>query len=343
MKSIKLTLDRTIYWIVLSVIGLAYVAFLSNMPNEWFRDRYYYVIYASFSDQIIDAYKEQSILALFFNEPIFLYFNYYLEKVFDPEFIPHIFVGFITSVFFIFLGRNSRNFLIFIPGLFLCLIMPYVLQGELVAIRQGFATSVFILSFFILKDDKKILAVLFLCSLFHSVFFIFTVFYFLNFFVLKSFSFNKKLVVHFFVMLAFASIAVLAAKFFGLRQGEGYEKIEDLGVGGGAFLVFLIVFIYLYFFGNRENRKMYEFAMMGLVVFLTSYFISPIAGRLFNTVIPFVIFLLVSRSRAIDFVMIFFLIMVFLFLFINGSYTDLFAISVSPEEFRNYWKSLISL
>lgn len=345
MKSIKLPLNRIIYWIFLSIIGLFYVAFFSNMPNEWFRDRDNYIIYAEISGLIIDLYKEESVLALFFNEPIFLYSNYFLGKFFDPEFIPYIFVGFIASVFFIFLGRNSKNFLVFISGLILFFLMPYLLQGQLVALRQGVATAIFILSFFVLKDDRKILAVIFLCSLFHSIFFIFFIFYFLNFFFLKSFSFNKKLFIHFLTMFIFASVAVLAAKFFGLRQGNEYEGINELGVGGGAFLIFLLVFVYLYLYGNKENRRMYEFAMMGLVMFLTSYFISPIAGRLFNTVVPFVVFLLVSKSRAIDFFVIYFLIIVFLFLFLSGGYTDLFTIPVSqiPEEFENYLKRFISL
>lgn len=115
---------------------------------------------------------------------------------------------------------------------------------------------------------------------------------------------------------------------------------------GGLFLLFFGVAIYLYLYGDKNDKRLYEFTIIGLVIFLTTYFLSPIAGRFFNTIIPFVFFLLVSRSRILDILLLeFFISHFFYFYFFQGSYLSLLVIPEAQfdEEFSNYLGGFLNL
>lgn len=342
MIKIKFTYAAIFYWTFVAIIGSLYVIFLSNMPHEWFRDRDNYLIYANYSESLIDLYGNGFILIA--NEPFFLYLNVWLLKIFEYDFIPNIFVYFTTTIFVFFIGYNAKSTIGFIFGLTLFIVIPYILQSELVALRQGLATALFIPFFFLVKDDKKILVVLLICAFFHSIFFLFFLFYLLNFSLLKRVSINKKLFITFVSMTILSLIGIVVAKYLGLRQGSEYMGVEN-DVSGGAFILFAIVLVYVYVYGNKDNKRLYEFVMIGLTIFLTSYFLSPISGRLFNTVAPFLVFLLVSKSRPIDYIFVSLLSVIFLALFINGSYHDLLAVSelLISEYFIRYLQGFFSL
>ena len=343
MKNIRFSYREAFYWFFSTFLGLFYVFFLSLMPNSWFRDRDNYLIYASEAESIIERYGEINVL--FFNEPIFLYINLYLEKIIDYNYIPHFFVFFITTIFVFFLAYKSKNLFIFLLGIVLSLFIPYMIQGELVALRQGIATSIFILAFFFIKSEKKVAAILFLCALIHSIFFLFFLIWTLNFYFFKDFEFKAKLFFNFLMMLIFSFLFLVVAKFLGLRQGDEYQQSMEVQRSGGSFLLFFGVAIYLYLFGDKNDKRLYEFTLIGLVMFLTTYFLTPIAGRFFNTIIPFVFFLLVSRSRILDILLLVFLFIIFLFLFFQGSYLSLLAIPEAQfgEEFSNYLGGFLDL
>lgn len=336
MKNIKFSYEAALYWFFATFLGLFYVFFLSLMSNSWFRDRDNYLIYAIDAESIIMLYNEANIL--FFNEPIFLYINLYLEKIIDYNYIPNIFVCFTTLVFVFFLAQKSKNLFIFCLGIFLSLFVPYMIQSELVALRQGIATSLFILAFFLIQSEKKIAVVLFICALIHSIFFLFFLIWILNFYFLKDFNIRAKLLLNFIIMFILSFLFLIIAQVLGLRQGDEYQQNMDVQRSGGAFLLFLGVAIYLYLYGDKNDKRLYEFTLIGLVIFLTTYFLTPIAGRFFNTIIPFVFFLLVSRSRVLDILLLILLFAVFLFLFFQGSYLSLLAIPEAQfgEEFSNY-------
>ena len=73
-----------------------------------------------------------------------------------------------------------------------------------------------------------------------------------------------------------------------------------LVVGGGAFLMMGITFFALYIQRKNLGGDLFLLTMMGLILFLTGYFINPIAGRLFNSFAPFLIILLVSKPTKIN-------------------------------------------
>lgn len=339
---IKTTYGKVIYIFFVLLIGALYVPFISLMPNEWFRDRDNYIIYAQSSELIMNSYSNLSLL---FNEPLFLLLNKFLSKLFDYNFIPHIYILFFMIVFYAGLIKYSKNFITFIFGILLSLTIPYMLQSELVALRQSIATAILMVSFILVKDDYKVAFIVFMCSFIHSIFFIFSVFYILNFIFLKNLNINKKIFINFIVMIFVSLFSIALAKFFGLRQGDEYNQNMNVARSGGAFIVFLGVFIYLFFIGNKQENRLYTFTMIGLVMFLTAYFLTPISGRLFNTIIPFLIFLLISKGRVSDIIFLMGLLFVFLILFFLGSYNDLLSISEVEiiNKFSLYYRDFFSL
>lgn len=136
----------------------------------------------------------------------------------------------------------------------------------------------------------------------------------------------KKVIINFLWMFFFSLIAIVVAKFFGLRQGDEYTGNTQIGGSGGAFIVFLSTLLYLWFWGDRSNKRLYEFAILGIVIFLTAYFLTPIAGRMYNTIMPFVLILLLQRSRLQDIVYLLTLVLIFLILFISGSYSSMLSV-----------------
>lgn len=338
----RFTYIQVINFLIISLVGIFYIPFITLMPNDWFRDRDNYLIYANMANVIKDKYEG---ISLYFNEPIFLLINEKLSSYFDVELIPHIFSFFLVFSFFIGLAYYSKSMLMFFLGLILSITIPYMIQSELVVLRQGVATGIFIISFLLTKNNKILASILFFLAFIHSIFFIFFIFFVLNFIVFSKLEFRVKLFINFVLMAGISIFSILLAQFFGLRQGDEYQQNMEVSRGGGAFLLFLIVFIYLYLFDDEKNKKLYEFSLIGLVMFLTAYFLTPISGRLFNTIIPFVIFLLVSRTKLQDYLVVSFISIVFLILFINGSYNDLLVIHEieAQENFLEYCRDFFSL
>lgn len=332
---IKTTYGNIFYIFFIIFVGFIYIPFISFMPNIWFRDRDNYIVYAQSSELIMDSYNK---VELFFNEPLFLTLNDFLSHYFEPEVVPYFFVVFFLTTFFIALSKYSINSLTFLFGILLSITIPYMLQSELVALRQSIGTAILILAFMLTRNVYKIASAIFICSFIHSIFFIFFFIYCLNFIFLKNIEINKKLLINFFLMIFISIFSIALAKFFGLRQGDEYSQNMDVGTGGGAFILFTFIFLYLYLWGGREKKELYEFAMIGLIMFLTAYFLTPIAGRLFNTVIPFIIFLLVSKSRLHDLIILSVISIVFIILFVLGSYEELLSISSlnAIENFSHY-------
>ncbi len=341
-SNLILSKNKILYVLFALIIGVIYIPFISLMPNEWFRDRDNYLIYAQTSDIILGSYNGYLI---FFNEPLFLLINKVYSSFFSYYTITYFYSFFFVMVFYLGLVRFSKNSITFILGLLLSLTIPYLLQSELVALRQSVGTALLILGFMLIKNTQKMTFLILICCFIHSIFFIFLLIYVLNFIFLKNTNINKKLIINFVVMFFISIFSIALAKYFGLRQGDEYQQNMITTRGGGAFVLFLFVFLYLYFWGDRKNTQLFDFAMIGLVMFITAYFLTPISGRLFNTVIPFVVYLLVSKGRLQDIFILLSIFLVFLILFINGSYEDLFVISEIDiaNNFFQYCQAFFSI
>lgn len=316
---------KTIYLMLSSFLSFIYIYVYINIPNEYLRDRSNYILYAKDTDYFLTRYDGFDV---FFNEPLFLYLNKFLSNYFDYDNIPIIFVFFNTFIMVFLLLKYSKNLTFFVLGLIFIVVFPYIFQAQVIALRQSLATSLFLISFFYLKDHRKVLVTLAFCSFIHSVFFLITFFYFINFFIFNKFSLNKKIILNFFLMLLISFLFFILLKFFGLRQADEYGEntANALKVGGGAFLIMCLLFVGLYRQKNKLASDLYTFVIIGLVFFIVGYFINPITGRLFNTFAPFLMILLVSRDTKINFFLLVFLCIVYGLLFFNGEYNSVFLI-----------------
>jgi hypothetical protein len=290
-----------------------------SIPNSILRDRENYILYASNYDLIIN---DRIGAGLFFNEPLFLLINKSLSNFVSADSVPICFVFFNSAILMFILIKKSKNFLMFFLGFLLILFVPYAFQAQLTALRQSLATSVFLLAFLYFKDHWKILATSFLCCFIHSVFFLITALYYLNFFIIRGLRFELKLIINFLVMLGVSFSFLILAQIFKMRQFDVYQDVVS-DKGGGGFLLFFIVFIILFFLKKERNKDIYLFVMVGIILFLTGYFISPLSGRLFNTFFPFFVILCVSKFSKAYFWLLLSLSMIYGFLYFNGAYNDI--------------------
>ncbi len=319
-------LEKKIIYLMFSILlSFLYVYTYFSIPNRILKDRANYIIYANDPDFFLNNYDG---IALFFNEPIFLLLNKFYTLYFSPDVVPLIFVLLNTSALMFFLIKESKNLSLFFLGLIFVIVCPYLFQSQLTALRQTLAISIFLISFFCFKDHKKIFLSLIFCSFIHSIFFLISFFYFFNFIFFKRLSIDSKLILNFLTMLLISIVFLILLEFFGLRQASEYGENSGnvLVVGGGAFLMMGVTFFALYIQKKNLESDLFLLTMMGLILFLTGYFINPIAGRLFNSFAPFLIILLVSKPTKINFGLLVFLCIVYSVLYFNGAYNEVFYI-----------------
>lgn len=332
---------RSIYLMVSFLIALIYILFLCALPNEWFRDRYNYISYAANSSEIFDSYWG---VAKYFNEPLFLHLNIFLSKYISAYQIPIIFILFICSVNMFFLIKRSNNILLFFLGVCFFLFFPYLIQMQLVTLRQGLATSVFMLGYFYLKNPIKVFIVCLICAFIHSIFFVISFYYLMNFIIFSEKSFKFKLIFNFIFALLVSIFSIFILSSLGMRQAEVYQAVE-FSRGGGGFIVVGAIFLYLLFFFKEEDNKLYEFVVFGILIFLVLYFLNPIAGRLLNTISPFLVFLLVGKNTVFNVFVLSCIVLLYFILFYLGDYAILLDIDTAYflDEFNLFFKKNIKL
>lgn len=325
---------KATYIIISTFLSVLYIFAYLNIPNDILRDRFNYILYASNHEIILEMRVGDNFI---FNEPLFIYINKFLSIFFVPEHIPLFFV-FINSVVLMWLlVKKSKNILFFLLGFSLVLFVPYIFQSQIVTLRQALATSIFLMAFFYLKENWKIFIVSLICCLIHSVFFIITLFYFLNFILFKKLTFELKMIINFFMMLSISLGFILITQYLGFRQGNSYSDVE-INVGGGAFLLFLGIFIILYTQRKKYNNEHFTFLMGGLVLFLVGYFFGPISGRLFNTFFPFIVFFLVGVNSYLSLNIMLLLSFVYGFLYFNGGYNAL--LEYPYDSFNEFFSNI---
>lgn len=305
------------------VISFFYALILSSLPNIFFRDRDNYIIYAWNFESISNSY---SGLTYLFNEPLFLAYNSFLSYFFAPETVPKISVFFIAFTLAYLILKHSNTLLHAILGFSLLFFVSYTFHLQLVILRQGIATCLFLWFVHFYWGSRKFY---FLCGILpfiHIVFFIIVFLLFYDRFLSLKVKDSKLK-----VFLIASSIFVLSfivyriANTLGLRQAQGEGVIDSSG--GGGFILFLFVFLFLFFRGlnNVYNDKYGRVSLLGLIAYLAFYFTLPISGRVIGSFLPFIYIYIVSSNnpKVIFSAIIFFLVNAFLYIgsISNGSLT----------------------
>ncbi|NUF61535.1 EpsG family protein [Acinetobacter bereziniae] len=317
----KYSQQRAIYILITSVICVLYLMVIYSLPSKWFLDRDFYILYAEYSDIVIKDFT--STISMLVNEPVFLFVAKSFGVTFGADSFPTAMSLLVSAVFLYCLTTQSKTSIVWFLGFLQLIFNPYLYAPQLMVLRQGVATAVFLYVFLNFKDEKTKLLVCLFLSFFHSIFFLVTIIYFAYIFFLKHRSPLQIIA----ITGVFSSIIFLFSKLIlstlGFRQASLYSGVNETG-GGGAFVLALITLLYVYFFGAKEKKDLFNWSLIGLVIFLTSYFLFFSPGRLFMTFFPFIFILLVQKSRFEDIVFLSFLNIVYMYLFYQGTYIALF-------------------
>lgn len=325
---------RTIYYMFTTAIFFLYLFVLYNLPNHWFRDRDIYIIYAKNYDTFL---KEDGSFKQLINEPFFSQIAGLFTNI--PELFPIFMSLFIASTYFIFTVKLSKNFITFFLGFLLLTFNSYLIFQQIFQLRQGLATALFVIIFFSIKSLK--LRIFFTCflPLIHVSFFIITPIFILYELCLKNTKSSKIIILTGITTVIFSLISVTLMYIIGFRQADLYESINE-GRGGGSLLLHFIILIYIYFFTDSENKKLFDWVVIGLTFFIFSYYIFPAAGRLFSSFYPFLLFYLISRSKIQDIIILLIISMIFIILFFTNGYLDMLTMNayffnIELEKFIN--------
>jgi len=280
-RSIRLDLERCTP-VVLAFLYAYALAFI--LPLDVFKDRIHYLDYAARPSEAVTEYLGQGIGHFLFNEPLFLVLNYLLSVFLLPGQVLQVLI-FSFSFLFAFCVLQYDKRLLF--WLLLVLLLPQVLKNYVMQLRQGYAVSIFMCGWLLFEGRRRWM-VLALAPLMHASFFI--VFAFLAVYrVLLLLGVRHWLVLLLMGLAAFFStfLIVEVASLLGARQGERYAGAA-ISVSGSAFLFWSLVLV-LFLCRGRLRQEQFGVPAMFVAVYLGLYFTSPLAGRIFESVLPLVL------------------------------------------------------
>lgn len=299
------------------IFSLFYLYILLQIPNDLLWDRDNYLIYANNSSDIISTFDD--FLDYISGDYLFLLINSFFSNFFSDYIVINILVSFVILSYLFFLYLKSKNLLLLCIGVISSVVILPIFHFQLVTIRQAIATVLFIYGIIFLKEKNNLLLLLLICSLIHSVYYLIFIFFVINFFVFFKSNFYIRYFLVFLSALLLSLIYLGLGQLLGFRQAESYSSYDG-GVGGGAFVLWGLVFFYLLKYGNKNETMLYHYSLMGLIVYSVFYLFAnvTVAARISEAVLPMVLILLVSRGKASDYALLFIIILAYLLLWFNG-------------------------
>lgn len=323
--------------VLIFIISFLYAFLLSSLDLSLFKDVKNYIVYINTLD-----YRKDLILSngIIFYEPIFYGICSFFNIFFEPEKIVRGFIFFNSFTIFFFCLRAFRKNWLGMLLLVTCLFQVQVFAMELVTLRQGIALSLLLWIFPLLKKDSHLFILLCMLGMIHNSFFIIGIFQ-LAFNFLNKFNYQNyyiKFIYLFCFGLVFNVLIFVILSYFSTKQGQGYEDAELQG-GGGGFLLWGIIFFYIAIFKksvyqDQVFRRFYEFSLLGLIIYLSAYFLSPVAGRIIGVFVPFIYFSLLIKVKIEDIMFTNLILFINLYLFFNGG-AEVFMESNLSNLFEN--------
>ena len=278
--------------VLLTAFLYAYLL-ITLIPIDAIKDRGSYLDYASWPEVLIIKRLEGGVLALIFNEPIWLLINLLLSFFLVEENVVRtiIFFGsFITS--YLVLKYNYRYFIL----LLFFLLIPQVLKNFVIHLRQGLALSFFLIGYLSTSKNKfKNSFFILMSPLIHSSFFVLVFLIYVNK-LSEKFKFDlalKILVIAFFGIIS-SFIMETIGQLSGARQAAQYE-FTSADISGLAFLFWVVVFI-IYTLQGKHFLKNNLLSIAILIFYLTTYFFIPVTARIFESGIVLVLLSSLSLS-----------------------------------------------
>jgi hypothetical protein len=271
--------------IVACVLAIIYAAIVSMLPSDNFRDRDNYMAYLEYSAARIDGWRSMSTIEVLVNEPIWLLINACLGGLLEHEYAIKI-VIFVPAfiVAFLILKVDPKNIILLIS----LLILPQVAKNHVVHLRQGMGLGIFLLGWFGRSTSQKWLF-WFVAPLIHSSFF----FVILEILLVQLIRLVKVSEVFGLIMFSGIGLSVslaanIIARVYGARQSEYLETTVVEGISGFGFFLwaFMLLVMVRQGVGFLKNHLL---ECGSIVVYLTTYFTSPISARIFESTIILVL------------------------------------------------------
>lgn len=280
----KIYIENLRYKIVVFLLSITYAFFLSNLKIDAFKDRENYFVYASNSWDILNANLSQSIIGTLSNEPLWLLVNSILSLFLIPENVVRCLIFFSSFVTAYFLLNISPKNIIF---LILILIFPQVIKNYIIHLRQGVALAIFILGWFSVNNNKKILFFLLAPFIHTSFFFIITLLGFSYLIKRMRLNYDVGMVFYILISLFLGLNLTYISSFFKARQAETYAFTAD-NISGLGF-IFWIFILLTYLVEGRSFIQKNILSINFLVFYLVLYFFVEVSGRIFESVTVFVL------------------------------------------------------
>lgn len=300
------------------LVSLAYSYFLSVyfLDFDNVTDRGNYIVH------VLDAEKRffnsdwslSGTISFFANEPLWRFINYILSQFFDPKksIAIYIFISSFVFAFSVFIISNRYNHSVHVVFIFalLCLLLPQVMKNFISHLRQGVAISLFLFSYVFLTGWRQKTIFLLMPFIHASFFFVIIILYLPKIFGLIKPSVGVGFTFLSFVFLMSGYISLDMASFLGAKQT--YYELADGRVSGLGFIFWSCVFLIYIKQGSvfvSENKL----ALHALLFYISVYWFFPVAGRIFESVLIFVLIAALGLRSSNFYFCIFLYIMYFLY------------------------------
>jgi len=327
---------KAIYLITSYSILLFYIFILWHLPNDWFRDRDVYQIYAENHDTFL---KNDDTFKQLVNEPLFSQIASLFSN--QPELFPVCMSIFIAFIYFILVIKKSKNILTFFFATLLLFFNTFLIFSQLFQLRQGLATALFLIIFFYIKKKNNRIILSCILPFIHVVFFIITPIYIIYELYLQYKDPKKIILYTALTTIIFSILSISLMYVIGFRQADIYNNLNE-GRGGGSFILHFALFIFIYFWGNRYDQRLLGWVFIGLTFYIFSYFIFPPSGRLFSSFYPFLLIYLITRNKILDTTVLFLMSIIFTYLFFSSGYLDMLNMNALSFniELERFFKNL---
>jgi hypothetical protein len=210
----------------------------------------------------------------------------------------------------------------FLLGILLIVFIPNMWSLQLGAIRQGLAASFIYWGFYFFKKfGIKLYLTIFLSGLIHVGGLLVLAVVLANALIKRVLPNAKSISRVGIVAVSFPLVIVFIDLVLPYVQSKHSGYVDSLiNVGGGLFVFYFLITIMVFIKNKyRVNWTEFEFfGFVGVVTYLTMYFLTPMSGRWLDFfVLPFII-ILISRFSIRNLMLTIILLCVNMFLFFNG-------------------------
>lgn len=287
-----------VYKFAIIIIGALYAFLLSIVPMAGIADRANYIEMANSSPLILLRFITDGYLSFLTNEPLWFALNSLLGLFFQAETVVRIFIFF--SAFMLayrVLAYKPSYFII----LLLILIAPQVIKNFVIHIRQGVAIAFFVWGWFSQSRYVKYGFIL-AAPLIHSSFFIVITLLLVTLFLQRTkIGVDLRLVIYIILGVLITLLIGGLSQVLGARQAGEVPTVSN--VSGVAFLYWSLLLCLFLCQGKRFVRE-YSFALSAIFLYLAMYFLTPLAGRVFESSVVIILLSALSLTGWRKFVFI---------------------------------------